>query len=62
MESNVTIESRNVEFFENLLTCEKQFQTPNNEKFQEKIIHKVLQQRNEPRESQRVNKLKKIWI
>ena len=56
LETNVTIESRNVEFFENLLTCKKQSQTPNYEKFQEEIIHKVVQQPNEPCKSQRVKK------
>lgn len=60
LESNVIIESRNVEFFENLLTCEKQSQTPDNEKSQEEIIHKVVQQPNEPRKSQRVKKQKEL--
>lgn len=60
MESNVIIESRNVEFFENLLTCAKQSQTPDNKKSQEEIIHKVVQQPNEPRKSQRVKKQKEL--
>lgn len=60
LKSIVIIESRDVEFFENLLTCENKLQTPNNEKSQKEIIHKVLRELNEPSKIQRVKKQKEL--
>ena len=49
LESNVIIESRDVEFFENLLTSGNNFQSPLNKESQVDTSPKVVEQPSEPR-------------
>ena len=59
LESNVIIESREAEFFENLLSCDNKSQTPTQiGESQVEIPPKVAQQPSEPCKSQRVRKTK----
>ena len=60
LESNVIIESRDVEFFENLLTSGNNFQTPLNKESQVDTSPKVVEQPSEPRRSKRIRKVKEL--
>ena len=60
LESNVIIESRDVEFFENLLTSGNNFQSPLNKESQVDTSPKVVEQPSEPRRSKRIRKVKEL--
>ena len=60
LESNVIIESRDVEFFENLLTSGNNFQSPLNKESQVDMSPKVVKQPSEPRRSKRIRKVKEL--
>ena len=60
LESNVIIESRDVEFFENLLTSGNNFQSPLNKESQVDTSPKVIEQPSEPRRSKRIQKVKEL--
>ena len=60
LESNVIIESRDVEFFENLLTSGNNYQSPLNKESQVDTSPKVVEQPSEPRRSKRIRKAKEL--
>ena len=60
LESNVIIESRDVEFFENLLTSGNNFLSPLNKESQVDTSPKVVEQPSEPRRSKRIQKVKEF--
>lgn len=61
LESNVIIESREVEFLDNLLSCDDNSQTTTEiGKSQEEIPPKIVEHPNEPRKSQRIRKQKEL--
>ena len=60
LESNMIIESRDVEFFENLLTFGNNFQSPLNKESQVDTSPKVVKQPSEPRRSKRIRKVKEL--
>ena len=61
MEFNEIIESREVEFFEKLLSCDDKSQiTTEIGKSQEEIPSKIVEQSNKPSKSQRVRKQKEL--
>lgn len=59
LQSNAIIESREMEFFEKLLSCDDNSQEPTNVVESQVEIHsKVIEQHIEPRKSQRARKTK----
>ena len=60
LESNVIIESREVEFFENLTSSKKDSQIPTMEDSREESSSKVVEQQPELRKSKRVRKAKDL--
>ena len=60
LESNVIVESRDVEFFENLTTKGKSSHTPTNEDSQEENSSRVVEKQQELRKSKRVRKVKEL--
>ena len=60
LESNVIVESRDVEFFENLTTKGKSSQAPTNEDSSEESSSRVVEKQPELRKSKRVRKVKEL--
>ena len=60
LESNVIIESRDVEFFENLTTSEKDSQMSTMENSREESSSKVVEKQHELRKSKRIEKIKEL--
>lgn len=60
LESNVIVESRDVEFFENLITKNKDYETHTNEESRDIDSQEVVEIQPEPRKSKRIRKTKNL--